>query len=363
MVKLIVVAALVVHGAIHLMGVAKAFGLAELEALTRPISRPWGVAWAACAALILGAAVARLIDARWWWMLAAPGLIASQIVVVAFWADARFGTVANIALILPVVVGFGSWRFANRADAAVAELANAPVERAAAIEPGALADLPAPVATWLERAGVVGRARTASVHLSQRGELQTKPGGGWMSFRAEQWIRTGEPGFVWVARVAGPAGTHLSGIDRYLDGAGSMRIELLSVIPVVDESGPRIDQSALVRFLAEAMWYPSAALAPYIEWEAIDANSARATVRHRGVEARGVFRFNAGGDVIGFEARRYRDEALEDWIIENDPGSFRELDGVRIPARSSITWRADGGEPWTWLHLEVVSLERDSDQR
>jgi hypothetical protein len=38
------VAVLVVHGLLHIMGFAKAFGLAELPPLTVPIARPTGVA-------------------------------------------------------------------------------------------------------------------------------------------------------------------------------------------------------------------------------------------------------------------------------------------------------------------------------
>ena len=180
-----------------------------------------------------------------------------------------------------------------------------------------------------------------------------------MPFRARQWVRVEEPAFVWEAHVEGRFGMHMAGRDRYLEGKGTMRIELLSLVPVVDETGPTIDQGALVRFLAETMWCPSAALAPYLQWEAIDAKSARATMRYGGIEAGGIFRFDADGDPIGFEARRYREGELEDWIIESDPDSFRDLDGVRVPTRSTITWRNDAGELWTWLRLDVVSAERN----
>ena len=40
----------VVHGLIHLMGPAKAFGYAELPQLTQPISRGMGLVWLLAAA-------------------------------------------------------------------------------------------------------------------------------------------------------------------------------------------------------------------------------------------------------------------------------------------------------------------------
>lgn len=267
--------------------------------------------------------------------------------------------VVLLATALAAGVAFGRRRFAARADSEVARFAErAPATGGDVVTAGDLAALPAPVARWLERSGAVGRPRSQTVRLSQRGELQPRPGADWMPFRAEQWVLVDDPAFLWIAHVAGPFGLHLAGRDRYLDGRGSMRIELLSLVPVVDAAGPTIDQGALVRFLAEMMWYPSAALSPAVTWESIDPTSARATIRHGGLEVSGVFRFE-DGDPMGFEARRYRDGELETWIVDNAPDAFGEHDGVRVPTRSTITWRDDGGETWTWLRLEVVSLERD----
>ena len=53
----IVVGLLAVHGLIHLMGFAKAFGYAELPQLTKPISSEMGVAWLAAGLLVIASAV------------------------------------------------------------------------------------------------------------------------------------------------------------------------------------------------------------------------------------------------------------------------------------------------------------------
>ncbi len=360
MLRIAIVLLLFVHGVIHAMGVAKGFGLAELPQLTLPISRGWAVAWGLCAVLLVAAAGARLVAAPGWWMLAAPGLVLSQVVVIAYWRDARFGTIANLMIALPVLVGFGTWRFAARVEADLARLAaRAPTQARAVVEAGELEGLPPVVARWLERAGVVGKPRPRTVHLDQRGALQTARGGDWLRFRAEQWFIVPEPAFLWVADVRGAVGLDMAGEDLYLDGKGTMRIEVLSLFPVVDEAGARIDQGALVRYLAETIWFPAAALEPYVRWEAVDDRAARATMRSGDVEASGVFRFDADGDVVGFDARRYRDAVLEDWRIACEPGSARVLDGVRVPTRATVSWTNAAGETWTWLRLEIEALERD----
>lgn len=102
MLKALVVVLLGLHGLIHLLGFTKAFGLAAVDALKLPVSPAWGIGWLVIALALIAAAVARAIDATSWWMIAAPAAIASQALVIAFWADAKAGTVAN-ALVLAAV--------------------------------------------------------------------------------------------------------------------------------------------------------------------------------------------------------------------------------------------------------------------
>ncbi|MBK8259839.1 MAG: hypothetical protein IPK80_00655 [Nannocystis sp.] len=56
--RLLLAAFLVLHGLIHLMGFAKAFGYAQLPQLVLPISRMMGALWLTAALLLLAAAVA-----------------------------------------------------------------------------------------------------------------------------------------------------------------------------------------------------------------------------------------------------------------------------------------------------------------
>jgi len=77
------IALLVVHGLIHLMGFAKAFGHAGISQLKQTVSLPAGVAWlAACMAFL--AAGALLVMRSGSWCLAAWTAIAiSQVLILA----------------------------------------------------------------------------------------------------------------------------------------------------------------------------------------------------------------------------------------------------------------------------------------
>jgi hypothetical protein len=95
-----------VHGLIHLMGFAKAFGFADLPQLTQPISRGWGLAWLMASLLVLASAVLLGLGHRRFWVVGALALIVSQAVIMTAWRDAWAGTVANVILLAAVTRGW-----------------------------------------------------------------------------------------------------------------------------------------------------------------------------------------------------------------------------------------------------------------
>lgn len=96
---------LVLHGALHLLGAAKAFGWAQLPQLTHAISPAAGAGWLASALLFAVAGIAVLIAPRWWWLITAVAVAVSLPVIALSWTDAKAG--AAVDLVVVVAVGFG----------------------------------------------------------------------------------------------------------------------------------------------------------------------------------------------------------------------------------------------------------------
>lgn len=65
-----------VHGLIHLMGFAKAFGLLELEGLSLVITKPWGLAWLFAALLVLATGILFMLESPSWWLVGAASVVA-----------------------------------------------------------------------------------------------------------------------------------------------------------------------------------------------------------------------------------------------------------------------------------------------
>jgi hypothetical protein len=96
------------------MGFAKAFKFAEMNQLTQPISKIQGLLWLLAAFLFFVATVSFLSKKDWWWAVAIAAILISHYLIVTVWQDAKFGTVANVTILIAVIFGFGQWSFGKR---------------------------------------------------------------------------------------------------------------------------------------------------------------------------------------------------------------------------------------------------------
>jgi len=137
-----------------------------------------------------------------------------------------------------------------------------------------------------------------------------------------------------------------------------MLIKLLSLVTVADARGPEIDQGALLRYLNETMWFPTAALSDLIQWAGVDANSARATMSYEGVTASAVFIFNPQGELTNMVAERYRSLdsgfSLDTWATP--VREYGEFHGLRIPTRGEGVWQLSSGD-FAYIRVEIADIE------
>lgn len=88
-----------------------------------------------------------------------------------------------------------------------------------------------------------------------------------MPFKAEQYFTPQQPAFVWKAHVKMMPLVYMNGRDKFENGKGEMLIKALSLVNVVNEGGDtKINESTMLRYLAEMCWFPSAALNEYTKY-------------------------------------------------------------------------------------------------
>jgi len=218
--------------------------------------------------------------------------------------------------------------------------------------------LPAVVRKWLEYSQVKGKEKIHTVRLKQKAELRLEQEQPWMSVEADQYFTTNQPGFIWKANIKAFPFFHISGRDKYYNGRGEMLIKPLSLFTIADSKGEEIDQGTLLRYLAEMVWFPTAAINDYLQWEELDSHSARATMSYGDITASGIFNFNDKGEVINFIAKRYMEKdghyELETWSPVMD--NYQEVNGIKIPTRGEVIWKLETGD-FKWFKFAITDIE------
>ncbi len=356
--KVVYLILIAIHGLIHLLGFVKAFNVAEVSQLTLPISRPMGILWLVAASLILVHAAMFLFGASYGWIMGAASIVVSQALVMMYWNDAKFGTIPNLIILVVVLAAYGQATFKHMVDDEIAHLTENTEQLSRTITENDIVDLPDPVRKWLQTSGALGLTQSVVGSVRQIAEMKLTPGQeDWYGAEAVQFTRTDQPEFVWSVDVKMNSMIHFVGRDKFVDGKGSMLIKANALIPVVNATGPKLDEGTLQRYLGEMVWFPAVAVSEHITWEPIDSLSAKATMEYMGTRGSGIFHFDASGDFIKFSAMRFQGNELDserrEWVLTVD--DYAIFEGVRVPSKMKATWRLPEGD-WTWLQLEIVDI-------
>lgn len=350
-----------IHGVIHLFGFLKAFGLSEFKAISQPISVPLGILWLLAFLAFAAILVLMLIHCKFWWVMGFLAVLLSQVLIIIYWNDAKFGTVLNIIIFASVFIAYSANRFEKMVNTETIQMLselelNDPDNNI--VSEQTILKLPLIVQKWLLNSGTVGKEVVKTVFVEQNLKMLMKPEQKeWYNAIATQYFTTSPPAFNWSVNLKMFPLMNVSGRDKFENGKGEMTIKLLSFIPVVNaRDNNKINEATLQRYLAEIVWFPSAAISPYITWEGLDNFSANATLEYNGTKGSGIFYFDENGVFKKFTTMRYKD--IKDtkptkWTVTATKTEVRN--GITIPVESELDWELDSGN-WTWLKLKITNI-------
>ncbi len=350
---------MLLHGAIHLIGFVKGFNLAEVQSLQSSISKTSALVWLMVFLLFTMSAMFFLFNQNVWMFLAGTGLLLSTCLIIINWSDAKYGMIPNVIIAIVMMFSFASCAFNRKIARETQEILHTGgLPDQEVITTDNLEELPLPVKRWLMNSGVVGKSKPQTVYLTQRFEMKLKPDQDkWYEAFAKQYFTTENPAFIWTVKLNMSQIMQIRGRDKFVNGKGEMQMKMYSLINLGKESGEKMDEATLQRYLGEMVWFPSALLNPYVVWEGIDSLSAKATMTYGGTTGSGIFHFNEAGDFVGFSTMRYMgnepDAKRHEWIISVD--DYAVFEGIRIPSKMRSTWKLDEGD-WTWCILEITGL-------
>jgi hypothetical protein len=244
------------------------------------------------------------------------------------------------------------WRVGTRALRARLDAAREPV-RPSVVDFHELEGLPAPVQRYFRTALSDGQPMVTGVRIQHRGTFNLgDTADRWKRFASDQMVVTRRPGFDWNARVLVLPGVAVQVHDAYSAGEGLLHASLLGLVPLVLLRGTEdLARGELMRFFAEAAWYPTALLPSQgVRWAAGDERSAYGTLTDGTISLTLLFRFDEHGLIESARAEA-RGRTVGGKVIptpwQGRQWNYEERQGMTVPLEGEVSWLLpDGPHPY-----------------
>jgi hypothetical protein len=216
------------HGLIHFMGFAKAFGYGNITQLTKDISKSMGSFWLLTTLLFMIATILILLKNESWIIIAMLTAMLSQLLIFTVWKEAKFGTIANLIII---VVAFLSWTTYNfeatfKKDVA-SNLAKSKNTKIEILTEDDIQLLPKPVQKYIRYCGVINKPKVKNVRIVFEGEMRDKAKD-WFKFRSVQYNFFEEPTRLFFMK-AKMFGITVPGYHNYQNANASMQVKFFGL--------------------------------------------------------------------------------------------------------------------------------------
>ena len=254
-------------------------------------------------------------------------------------------------------IGFALWSGASRWSSETLQLVeklkqSATINQTKTISFKDLDGLPAPVARYFRLALQEGQPIIRMARIRHSGEFNLNDK--WIPFEATQHFSVHPPAFVWDAKMQMNPLMNVRVRDGYSKGKGLMLAKIFGLFTVADadSNDEHLAAGALMRFLAESAWMPTALLpGENLHWSPIDDNRALATLSDAGVIVSLEFEFNETGEITGiFSPERFREYKGEykpfPWAGRF--WNYQERNGMRIPIQGEVEWQMPEGRAPYW---------------
>lgn len=261
--------------------------------------------------------------------------------------------IAAAALAVAGLAACGASRW-NEATRGLLDRLEAAREPAASFDPNGLEGLPAPVRRYLREVLADGQPVVAAARMEHAGTFNlSEDGERWIPFTSAQRVLTRRPGFVWDARMPVLPGLAVRVHDACIAGEGILRPAVLGLFALMDlrDTGD-VARGELMRFLAEAAWYPTALLPGQgVRWQALDGRTARASLADGPLSVELDFAFGDDGLIEAVRAAS-RGRAAGGRVAaapwEGRWSDYRRHEGMLVPETGEVAWLLPGGRHPYW---------------
>lgn len=332
MLKITFLILLVVHGLIHLLGFVKAFRLSDVKQLTQTISKPFGVIWLLAFVFFAVAVGMFAFKNSWWWMFGLIAVVTSQFLIVYFWHDAKFGTIANVIILIVSIIGYGTWSYYNKYKNDVkTNLQQKEYFQNSELSDSDIQQLPEPVKKYLRYTGSVGKPKVNNFKVEFTGKIRKDEKSEWMPFTCEQYNFMETPTRLFFMKAA-MKGLPIGGYHSFKNGVANMDIRLFSLFKVQYLDGVKMNLSETVTFFNDmCVVAPPTLIDKRIKWLEVGNNKVKASFTNNNITVSAWLYFNDKGELINFISEdRYAGDTGKQFPWATPLKDYHEINGYRL---------------------------------
>ena len=336
---------ILIHGLIHIMGFAKAFGYANITQLTKYISKPAGLLWLITAILFIVAVLLFILKKESWPYIAIVAAVISQILIITVWKDAKFGTILNITILFVAIASWATYHFEMEFKADVKRhIAQTDFSNNDLLTEADIASLPTPVQKYIRYTGAVNKPKAKNMKIVFDGEMRDK-GKDFFKFNSVQYNFFDEPARLFFMK-AKMYGTPVPGYHCYQNERATMQIKLLGLFNVVNIKGTEMNKAETVTVFNDmCLMAPAALIDKRIEWTSIDSLSAKATFTNGVNKITAILYFNEQGQLINFISDdRYAIGDMKQYRFSTPVKEYTQMNGGNIWKYGETIWHYPDGE-------------------
>lgn len=353
---------LTIHALIHIVGFAKAFGLASVSGRLAPISRAAGVIWISATFLFLCATASIVLAPRAFWVVAILGTIVSQFAIAKSWKDARFGTLPNVAVLLCAIYAAFAWgpfglraEYESRTAARLVRLSPNQLLTERDLEP-----LPPQIQRYLRYVGVVGHPRVSAFRVHFRGRIRSGPDAPWMEFTGQQQNFADSPA-RFFSMDATMHGLPVYGLHAYENEQARMQVKVLSLFSVVDAAGTDFTKTETVTLFNDmCIMAPATLVDPNIGWREVDAQHVVGTYTNGRFVIHATLSFDETGALVNFWSDDRPSLAADGTHFvaqrwSTPIGGFRSQGAFRLPSRGEGRY-GEGANEYAYIQFDDLDV-------
>lgn len=336
---------MLIHGLIHFMGFAKAFHYGDMKQLSLPISKPVGVIWMLVAFLFVATFILYLFKKDHWWVFALLAVVLSQVVMMMSWKDAKFGSIANILILIIAILNGGSSRFENtyRKDVK-SNLQKNNLPGSQILVEADIQHLPAPVQQYLKYTGVIGKPRVNNMKIVFEGQMREK-GKEYFPFTSEQYNFFVDPTRLFFMKGK-MFGIVVPGYHKYRNSSASMDIRFFGLFPITKKSGEVMDRAETVTLFNDmCLFAPATLIDKRIKWQPVNDNSVIAIFNNQNISISATLYFNQAGQLVNFISNdRASVSDMKNYPWSTPILAYKSINGHNLMAEGDAIWHYPDGE-------------------